>query len=189
MGWTFPLPDDDSWSCDGTEESDRGTPFGTNTSFAHDHLEEDAPTPHKWPNLDDSAWPNLGTGEGFFSLSTQGPVLLHTPISTRWDCRAASGSGWMQSHNDSLSVGDNTPDILNKPAHLAETKTTSGTVVAGEQQHLFEFSQPQTSSTAQPPHAGSTTHGKCLKITGGAPDYPCTSSGTEEPNAAMSMQY
>ena len=32
-GWTFPLQEDDTWSCDGTEESNRGTPFEMDTSF------------------------------------------------------------------------------------------------------------------------------------------------------------
>ena len=33
QGWNFPLPEDDSWSCDGTEESIRGNQFELKTNF------------------------------------------------------------------------------------------------------------------------------------------------------------
>ena len=78
QGWTFPLPEDDTWSCDGTEESERGTPFETNTSFAQDHIELLAPPHPRSACFDGSPAPTIGTGDGDFSISTndqEWPVL------------------------------------------------------------------------------------------------------------------
>ena len=45
QGWTFPLPEHDNWSCDGTEESNKGNQFEMNTSFADEPLNPAAPAP------------------------------------------------------------------------------------------------------------------------------------------------
>ena len=70
QGWTFPLPDDDSWSCDGTEESDRGTQFASNTSFAQEQIDNLAPPHPRWPCFDGSTAPTIGNGAGVLSFST-----------------------------------------------------------------------------------------------------------------------
>ena len=48
-GWTFPLPEDDAWSCDGTEESNRETQFEMDTSFEEEPIDYAAPTPTRCP--------------------------------------------------------------------------------------------------------------------------------------------
>ena len=103
QGWTFPLPEDDTWSCDGTEESERGTPFESNTSFAQDHIDILAPPHPRSACFDGSTAPTIGTGDGDFSISTNDQEWLKASNHTKWDCRAASGSGREQSQVDCTS--------------------------------------------------------------------------------------
>ena len=151
-----------------------------------------APPHQRWPVFEGStASPIIGQGEGDISLSTNGQELLSASIQTKWDCRAASGSGGTQSQVDSASVGANTPDFLNTQAHSEGAIHNSGTQsVAGEQQPPHEsYPQPQSNSTAQLLTACDPTHGPCLKLTGGAPDQTSSTCETDWRHTTMSTQY
>ena len=187
QGWTFPLPDDDSWSCDGTEESDRGTPFALNTSFAQEHFVNSAP---RWPCFAGSTASTIGNGAGVLSFSTNDQEWLRASNHTKWDCRAASGSGRTQFLDDCNSVGENTQDVQNQHAHGQPSLHHRGTQsVAGEQQHIETFPQSQPNPLLQPPTACAPAHGPCLKLTGGAPDQPSSTWDTDSHPNSMSTQY
>ena len=91
MGWTFPLPEDDTWSCEGSEEHSLGH-FVQQENFVDEAME---PQPHQpWNHLthEDLAT-NRTTCEGDFSQRDSGFSNDLSSRDTRWDCRAASGSG------------------------------------------------------------------------------------------------
>ena len=114
-GWTYPLPDDDTWSCEENDESDWGTQFAQNTSFAQQQVDDLTSPPPRWPFCEDPTATRIGAGN--LSNHSNESARLWPSNQTKWDCRAASGSGQMQVSQDCHSVGENTPEVLNTTEH------------------------------------------------------------------------
>ena len=186
MGWTFPLPDDDTWSCDGTEEHSLGH-LVEQDNFVDEAME---PPPHNW-------WTHLTKADtGIHRNTCEGEISqLGTGFSddqssrhTSWDCRAASGSTAL-TISSATSVGENT---CSKTSELPHHSSTQGIIVAGAEQ-LNSFSQdpphesPILTSSSLP--APAAPHGPCLTLTGGASNTPATSADTGERASFMSSHY
>ena len=125
-----------------------------------------------------------------FSISTNDKEWLRASNHTKWDCRAASGSGRAQFLEDCNSVGEDTQEVQNLHAHGQPSLHHMGTQsVAGEQQHIETSRQSQPNPLLQPTTACAPAHGPCLKLTGGAPDQPSSTWDTDSHPNSMSTQY
>ena len=192
-GWTFPLPDDDAWSCDGTEESKRGNTFETNTSFDEEPMEPSAPTPTRCPIHAGNSEPDtMVTCEGDISPSTTVSQSFEGKPSTKWDCRVISGSEEEMFHSGGPSVGANTQDRQFEHSLTNSANKIFGLQhVAGEQQHN-QWSYPQHMTSLFTEHPQSTleaTNARRLTLTGGAPDHPSSTAASDWTPTRMSSQY
>ena len=186
MGWTFPLPEDDTWSCEGTEEHSLGH-LVEQENFVDEAMEP--PPHHQWIHLtkeDTETYRN--TCEGEISQRDTGFSDDLSSRDTIWDCRAASGSTAFTISSASR-VGENTCSI---PLELSPHTSIQGTIVAGvEQLDTFSSDPPNESpilTTSSLP-APATPHGPWLTLTGGASSTPATSPDTEARASLMSGHY
>ena len=129
-GWTFPLPEDDTWSCDGTEEHSLGIFVEQNNSF------DDEPKGHQphtmWINTNGSQGDtHRETCEGDISQSFSGTSMNQSSRHTTRVCRAASGSTAFSS-SSATSVGEQTRSAQVEP--FQDSSTHQGIPVAGDEQ-------------------------------------------------------
>ena len=188
VGWTYPVPEDDTWSCEGNDESNWGTQFAQNTSFAQPQVDEMTSPPPRWTFWEDPTAPGIGAEN--LSIHSKESERLWLSTQTEWDCRAASGSGQRQTTHDCHSVGEHTTEALNMtehqqfPMHYGEPQT-----VAGEQQPFEALHEIQSPVLTQSVTGCATAHGSCLKLTGGAPEPTSTTWATDGRSPSMSTQY
>ena len=150
QGWTFPLPDDDTWACDGTERSNRGNTSETNTSFAEEAMDPFEPSPKQ-------------------SQIHAGILKPDTMVICEGD-NSHSTTVWGRTHR-TYSLSTHSPTNANQPGIP---------FVAGEQQHTqrsYPF-QMTSAFTEHPLSTLEATHGHRLTLTGGAPDHPSSTAAS-----------
>ena len=189
MGWTFPLPEDDTWSCDEMEKTDLGILVEQDTNFDAEPKVTNAPLSNRCPTDGGSAGTHSrGYCEGDISQTTPGASHFWGSRHTTRDCRAASGSEALD-HTSVTSVGAQTQASLDDHSH--GTTQDKGIMVAGDMQQLHSTFQPQQRIQGLAHHSSepAAPHGPWLKITGGASAKPSSTfdSGRTQPN--MSSHY
>ena len=185
-GWTYPLPDDDSWSCDGTDEL-LGTVVDQNNPFEDESMGDQPPL--VWPNTPDShGESHRETCEGDNSQTISGTIDDQSSRHTTRVCRAASGST-ATSFASAISVGEQTRSTMVENFHIRSQP--QNITVAGEEQHQPISCEPQQG--VQILHPPSVTpaapHGPCLKITGGALTTPTPTYESGQTSPCMSTQF
>ena len=186
-GWFFPLPEDDTWSCDGTEEHSLGPFVGQNNSF------DDEPMGHQphtmWIDTNGSQGDTHRENcEGDNSHVFAGASMNQSPRHTTRVCRAASGSTDF-SISSATSVGEQTRSTPVEPSQASSTHQSNP--VAGDEQLTQCSRDPQQGLPIlrQPSDVPAPPHGPCLTITGGASTTPTTSFECGETPTVMSTHF